>query len=310
MCHSTLFTFDLMKVLESHIVPEGTLEIRLYDYLDGVFPVLPSRSAIKKAITRGKVLVNGEKSRTGTWIRPNDNIELLDLGSKLPKPYHIDLEVVFEDEYLMVVNKPGGIPVSGNQFKTIQNAIIENHNPSKEEDALEWPKPVHRLDSATSGLLIIAKTAKALMLLGKQFENNEIDKKYCAIVTGKTPEEGEIDFEIEGLKSLTEFKRVVTVRSLRNEFLSLVDLYPQTGRTHQLRIHLSKLGYPIMGDTLYGVEGKVFKGKGLFLCAIGLRFNHPITDEKIAIQINEPNKYNILLEREEKRWNRYQEEHN
>jgi len=97
---------------------------------------------------------------------------------------------------------------------------------------------------------------------------------------------------------------------LRNEFLSLVDLYPQTGRTHQLRIHLSKLGYPIMGDTLYGVEGKVFKGKGLFLCAIGLRFNHPITDEKIAIQINEPNKYNILLEREEKRWNRYQEEHN
>jgi len=299
-----------MNILETHIVPHGTTEIRLYDYLDGIFPILPSRSSVKKAITRGKVLVNGEKTKTGTWVNPNDKIELLDLGSKAPKPYNIDLEIVFEDEFLMVVNKPGGIPVSGNQFKTIQNAIIDNHNPSKEEDALEWPKPVHRLDSATSGLLIIAKTAKALMLLGKQFENKEIDKKYCAIVMGEIPEEGTIDFAIEGQESETDYKRVEVVPSLRSDFLCLVDLYPQTGRTHQLRIHLSKLGFPIMGDALYGEEGKVFKGKGLFLCAIGLRFEHPITQEKVELQINEPNKYNILLEREERRYKQFKEQNN
>tara|TARA_R110002050_G_scaffold299089_1_gene463794 strand:+ start:27316 stop:28206 length:891 start_codon:yes stop_codon:yes gene_type:complete len=293
--------------MDTHIVPEGTTEIRLYDYVEDVFPVLPSRSAVKKAITRGKILVNGEKSKTGTWLKPHDKIEMLDLGGTAPKPYNIDIEVVFEDEFMMVINKPGGIPVSGNQFKTIQNAIINNHVPSNQEDALEWPKPVHRLDGATSGLLIIAKTAKALMLLGQKFENKEIDKKYCAIVMGEIPEEGTIDFPIDGHDSVTDYKRVEVVPSLRSGFLCLVDLYPQTGRTHQIRKHLAKLGNPIMGDALYGEEGKIFKGKGLFLCAIGLRLNHPITGEEMVLQIEEPNKYNILLQREERRFKQFKE---
>ena len=305
-----MVTFEIVKVLETHIVPEGVEEIRLYDYVPEIFPVIPSRSAVKKAITRGKIIVDGEAATTGKWVKKGQRIELLDLEISAPKAYNLELDIVFEDEHLVVINKPGGIPVSGNQFKTIQNTLVGNIPKSMEEDALDWAKPVHRLDSATSGLLIIAKTAKTLMLLGQMFEKKEIQKKYCALVAGKIPEEGIIDFDIEGLKSETEYSRVEVVPSLRNEYLSLVDLYPKTGRTHQIRIHLSKLGYPIMGDALYGVEGKVFKGKGLFLCAIGLRFTHPITQEKVELQISEPNKYNILLEREENRWKRYQEENN
>jgi len=280
----------------------------LYDYVPQIFPIIPSRSAVKKAITRGKILVNGEQAQTGTWVKPGQKIDLLDLQPKPPKPFNTDLEIVFEDEHLAIINKPGGIPVSGNQFKTIQNALIDTIKPSTESDALDWAKPVHRLDSATSGLLIVAKTARSVMRLGQMFENKEIDKKYCAVVMGKIPEEGVIDFDIEGLKSETEFRRVEVVPSLRNEYLSLVDLYPKTGRTHQIRIHLSKLGHPIMGDPLYGEEGKIFKGKGLFLSAIGLRFEHPITGENVQLQIAEPNKYAILMEREKRRWEKYNSE--
>ncbi|MBL4593253.1 MAG: RluA family pseudouridine synthase [Flavobacteriales bacterium] len=294
-----------MVILKTHIVPEGVEDIRLYDYAQQIFPTIPSRKGIKKAIAREEIIVDGEKTSTGLWIKPGQKIELLESSINPPKEYHLKLEVVYEDEYFAVINKPAGIPVSGNQFRTIQNALIGNVKLSKEEDALRWPKPVHRLDSPTSGLLLIAKTAKALVKLGQQFENKEIQKKYCAIVIGEIPETGTIDFEIEGLKSLTEYQLNRFVPSLRNEFLSLVNLYPKTGRTHQLRIHLSKLGFSILGDKLYGNEGGILVGKGLFLAAIELQFNHPITKEPIIIEAEVPYKFNALLERENRRWEKY-----
>lgn len=290
---------------QSHIVPEGTPEIRLYDYVGSVFTDLPSRSAIKKSITRGKILVDGEAAKTGTWIRPGQKIDWMDLEETPPKQFNLEFEIEFQDQHFAVVHKPAGIPVSGNQFKTMQNALVDKFEKSNEPDALDWPKPVHRLDAATSGLLIVAKTAKALMLLGQMFENKEIQKKYCAVVQGKIEEEGQIKFQIDDKKAETNFKLVEFTPSLRSDFLSLVDLYPKTGRTHQLRIHLSKLGFPIMGDTLYGRAGEVLKGKGLFLCAIGLRLVHPITNEEIIVQIDEPSKFESLMSREKKRFDKY-----
>lgn len=295
-----------MVILKTHIVPEGVEDVRLYDYAQQIFTTIPSRKGIKKAISREEIIVDGEKTTTGLWIKSGQKIELLESSVNPPKEYRLDLEVVYEDEYFAIINKPAGIPVSGNQFRTIQNALIGNIKLSKEADALRWAKPVHRLDSPTSGLLIIAKTAKTLVRLGQQFENKEIQKRYCAIVIGKTPKNGTIDIEIEGLKSLTEYQLKSFVPSLRNEFLSLVELSPKTGRTHQLRIHLSKLGFPILGDKLYGNEGKILAGKGLFLAAIELQFNHPITNEPIRIQIEAPYKFNALLDRENRRWEKYQ----
>ena len=294
-----------LVILKTHIVPEGIQDIRLYDYAQQIFPTIPSRKGVKKAIARKEIIIDGEKTTTGWWVKAGQKIELLESTINPPKEYQFNLEVVFEDEYFAVINKPAGIPVSGNQFRTIQNALIGNIKLSTKDDALRWPKPVHRLDSPTSGLLLIAKTAGALVKLGQQFENKEIQKKYGAIVIGKTPENGTIDFEIEGLKSLTEYKTVTTIPSLRNENVSLVELFPKTGRTHQIRIHLSELGFPIMGDKLYGIEGAVLQGKGLFLSAIELQFNHPITNEDLTVRTELPYKFSALLEREKRRWIKY-----
>lgn len=294
-----------MIVLETHIVPEGIEAIRLYDYVSQIFLRLPSRKAVKKAITRGEVLVNGEQSFTGFWLKGGEKIELLESDVNPPKGYDLKLEVLFEDEFLAVINKPAGIPVSGNQFRTIQNALIGNVQLSNQEDALRWVKPVHRLDSPTSGLLIIAKTAKALVKLGQLFEQKLIQKKYQAIVIGETPNEGDIDFEIDGLTSLTNYQTIKTVRSLKNGYLSLLELAPKTGRTHQIRIHLSKLGFPIMGDQLYGLDGEVLMGKGLFLTAVELKFIHPITNKELIVKKPAPHKFESLLEREQRRWEKY-----
>ena len=250
----------------------------MYEYEQQIFQLIKSRKGIKNAISRGEILVNNEKSSTGHWVKSGQKIELLESTINPPKAYNLKLEIVYEDEHFAVINKPAGIPVSGNQYRTIQNALIGNIIPSNEKDALRWPKPVHRLDSPTSGLLLIAKTAFTLVKLGQHFQNKKIQKKYRAIVIGKLPKSGRIDFEIEGKLAQTNYELIRVVPSLRNKYLSLVELFPKTGRTHLLRIHLSKLGFQIMGETLYGNEGEVFRGNGLFLTAIGLTFQHAVTD--------------------------------
>jgi len=294
-----------LPVLKIHIVPEDVEEIRLYDYVQQIFPTIPSRKGVKKAISRKEILVDGQKSSTGHWVKYGQKIELLESSANPPKEYILKLDIVFEDEFMAVINKPSGIPVSGNQFRTIQNALIGNISLSKEEDALRWPKPVHRLDSQTSGLLIIAKTFKALVKLGQQFEQKIIEKKYAAIVMGKIPESGIVNTAIEGLESISEYKTLQTVKSLRSKYLSLVELSPKTGRTHQLRIHMSSIGFPILGDKIYGEEGNVLIGKGLFLFALSLNLKHPITGELLSIKIDIPHKFLSILEREAKRWRKY-----
>ena len=117
---------------------------------------------------------------------------MIDNENKPPKPYELNLEIIFEDESLAIINKPAGISVSGNKYRTIQNALLANLRTSSEPDSLKWPRPVHRLDYATSGLLIIAKTSSALVSLGKQFEERRIKKSYKAIVIGKVNNEGVI----------------------------------------------------------------------------------------------------------------------
>lgn len=294
-----------LPVIKTHIVPEGIEEIRLYDYVQQIFPTIPSRKGVKKAISRGEILVDGEKTTTGHWVKSGQQIELLESNVNPPKQYNLKLDVVYEDDYLAVINKPPGIPVSGNQFRTIQNALIGNISLSKEEDALKWPKPVHRLDGPTSGLLLVAKTAKALVKLGQQFEQKIIQKKYVAIVMGEPPEKGVLDADVGGLKALSEYRTIKTVDSLKSEKLSLIALTPKTGRTHQLRIHMSGIGFPIVGDKIYGEKGNVLMGKGLFLAALVLELNHPISNLSLVVKLNQPRKFDALLAREEKRWMKY-----
>jgi len=179
---------------------------------------------------------------------------------------------------------------------------------SSQKDALKWAKPVHRLDNATSGLVIMSKTATFHREMAKLFENRKVEKTYHAITTGEwSDEEGVIDSTINQQVAKTRYKILQQVPSLRSEFLSFVQLKPQTGRTHQLRIHCTFSNHPIAGDVLYGEAGNTLLHKGLFLAATQLSFIHPILKKDVTIEIAVPHKFFSLLEREERRWIKFKE---
>jgi RluA family pseudouridine synthase len=278
----------------------------LQEYAPTIFEVyIPSKSGVKKAIKLGRVLVNGEIAKTATWITSGLVLELIEDPNKKQKIFEFNLEVVFEDDHIAVINKPAGITVSGNKFKTIANALPYNLRKSTQPDALFTPTPVHRLDNQTSGVLLIAKTKTAQISLGNQFKSQTIQKKYCAIVIGEVLENGTINTPIESKLSKTDFEKIKVVKSLKYKELTFLKAFPKTGRTHQIRIHLASIGHPILGDKLYGNPETIHKGKGLFLFASEVKFLHPTTFLETTIKINIPHKFNAVLAREERRWDSY-----
>lgn len=294
-----------MPILETHIVPEGVENIRLSDYAPTVFKIINTKKGIKKAIKKELILVDNKVGATATWIKSGQKIELLAEDNQLTKIYRLPLPIVYEDEFIAVVNKPGGIPVHGRQFHTLENALPFNLKYSTQTDALQRLHPVHRLDAPTCGLIIIAKTRQAELHLREQFLNKTIKKNYQAIVIGKLDGDATIQQPIDNKEATTHFKTLQQVPSLKNEWLTLVELLPVTGRTHQLRIHLSGLGFPILGDKLYGKEGLILKNKGLFLCATTISFLHPIHQKIVSLSISPPNKFHLTLNREQRRYSKY-----
>lgn len=232
-------------------------------------------------------------------------IDLLETPQSQPKIFELQLEILFEDNYMAAIHKPAGFSVSGNAYKTIYNALPFNLKKSAEPDALPWPTPVHRLDNQTSGILLIAKTKTAQIALGNQFGNHSIQKKYCAIVIGEVNLNGKINTPIDTKTAETNFEVDNVVNSLKYKHLSFLNVVPKTGRTHQIRIHLSSIGHPIFGDKLYVEEKMLHKGKGLFLCAYEISFLHPKTSEEINLKIEIPHKFESLLLREQRRWGNY-----
>ena len=295
----------MRNLLKEHIIVNEIEQQRFLDYSIAIFAeFIVTKKGIKKAIKRGELLLNGEAVETGRFLKKTDKLQLFDLDNRVPKVFNLKLEIIYEDDQLAVINKPAGIVVSGNQYRTIVNALQFNLTPSNSKDALKWAKPVHRLDHQTSGLLIVAKTHSAIVELSRQFEVKEIRKKYHAVVIGKPDAAGVIESKIEDRTAITEYKLLDCVKSPRNGDLSLLELMPRTGRTHQLRIHLSRLGFPIMGDKLYGTPGEILKNKGLFLSAVELHFRHPVDDRIMAVKITAPNKFKALMNREQRRFDK------
>ncbi len=278
-----------MKIIEIHNVPTKVTPTRLQDYAVGIFHTASTKSAIKKAIKKELILVNANIAQTATFISGGEEISLLEEKSK-HKYFDLKLQVLFEDDYLAIIRKPAGINVSGNSFATIDNVLEQNLKASSKKDVVK-PRPVHRLDYPTSGVLLIGKTSLSIQFLNKLFEEKKIHKTYYAITIGKMTSQGKISNTINGKAAFSKFEVLEQQPSRRFEFLNLVKLSPQTGRRHQLRIHLASIGNPILGDQDYGKKGLILKGKGIYLHASILKFIHPFTNEKISISNELPKKF-------------------
>lgn len=269
--------------------------MRLQEYGVGIFTACPTKSALKKALKKEYIRVNDVVASTATYIHGGETITLSIPEEEGPrKKLVFPLEVLFEDEHLALIHKPAGILVSGNSFKTIANALPQNIRRSKLHDAA-IPQPVHRLDYATTGILLVGKTYSSIRLLNQMFEDKEIRKTYYAITIGEMDPCGKITTAIDDKRSISHYTLMESVKSERFGKLNLVKLEPLTGRRHQLRKHLAGIGNPILGDKDYSAEGLVLKGKGLYLHAWSLQFEHPFTGENINITDELPQRFKKIF---------------
>ena len=284
-----------MQVAETHIAIALKVPIRLQEYAVGIFKTIPTKSGIKKAIKKRLVFVDGAEASTALFIHGGETIELFQLETEINfNRLKYPLEVLFEDDFLAVIYKPSGILVSGNKFVTIANALTQNLQKSSEADAVK-PQPIHRLDYPTSGVLMIGKTSAAITALSQLFETKNIQKTYHAICIGEMVTSGSINTPIENKASQSDFEVLQTVDSLRFKHLNLVKLSPKTGRRHQLRIHLSSIRNQILGDKEYGNSLLFLKGKGLYLHASSLEFQHPFSNEIISVTKDIPKKFKSIF---------------
>lgn len=272
------------------------------NYCIEAFPLLGSRTSVKKAIGTDRLLINGEKPRFNQNLVPGDILSLTSSGHLKARSFDKKIPVVYEDDYLLVVNKPAGIATNGNRIKTVENALAGFVDRPDLPDALPRPIAAHRIDLPTKGLVMLAKTKGVLIQLTEDFSQNGIRKEYTAIVHGEAPQKGEINQPIRRKEAITEYRTLRTVPSRVYKHLSLVKLKPITGRTHQLRIHMRQVGHLILGDQQYAAGQKTILGKGLFLCATRLAFRHPITQEPLVISIDPPVRFEKTMDREAERF--------
>ncbi|WP_420387580.1 RluA family pseudouridine synthase [Roseivirga sp.] len=278
-----------------HKVPHQEKAQRIADYAKGIFLQYPTKTSIKKALKQKLIWVNNEVATTATWIKGGETIRI-----KLPESrtdssgLKLNLSIIYEDDFLAIINKPAGVLVSGNRFVTIANALPQNLKPSQQNDTC-IPWPVHRLDYGTTGVLVVAKTAESLRHLSEQFQNKQVKKTYYAICTGLMPEQQQIETSIDNKEAFTSYQVEQAVPSVRFQQLNLVRLHPSTGRRHQLRKHLAGIGHPILGDQDYGVKGEILIGKGIYLHAASIQLVHPHSKQKLVFNSPLPKKFSKIF---------------
>lgn len=289
--------------------------IRIDRYLAKQKPEL-SRSMIQKLIEDQAILVNQKPVRTSYQIRKQDQItiQIPEVKESNMKAQDIPIDIIYEDQDILVVNKPKGMvvhPANGNPDGTLVNAIM-----AKCKDGLSGiggelrPGIVHRLDKDTSGLLIVAKNDQAHIKMSEQIKNREVKKIYIALVKGIVKEnEATIQMPIgrsqqdrkkmavrkDGKEAVTHFK--VLKRYLQN---TLLELKIDTGRTHQIRVHMAQIGHPVVGDMVYSKGKNEFGVEGQMLHAKRLEFMHPITGKKLILEAPLPKYFEEILQKLDK----------
>jgi 23S rRNA pseudouridine1911/1915/1917 synthase len=320
-------------------VDKGQSLLRIDKFLTDRLPNV-SRNKIQEAIEAGFVMVNGKPTKANYKIRP---LDLITVSMPEPprdtevKPENITLNIVYEDEHLLVVNKPAGMvvhPAYNNWTGTLVNALAYHfqHLPTMQGNDGR-PGLVHRIDKDTSGLLVIAKTDVAMMGLAKQFYDHSIERTYYALVWGEPKEDrGTINVPLgRSLKDrrisiaytpesgLVGGKEAITHYEVlkRLRYVSLVKCNLETGRTHQIRAHLKHLGHPLFNDEMYGgneiLKGSMFSKYKAFvencfkimprqaLHAKTLGFTHPVSKEKMQFDSSLPTDFQSVLEK----WEHY-----
>ena len=265
-----------------------------------------SRVTIQRLIEKEKILVNGKKTKPSYKVKIDDTITIEEEKPEETKiiAQNIPIEILYEDEDIVVVNKPKGMvvhPANGNPDGTLVNAVL-----AKCKGTLSGiggkirPGIVHRLDKDTSGVIVIAKNDKAHIVLSEQIKNHEVEKTYIALVKGIAKEnEAKINMPIgrsnkdrkkmavtkNGKEAITNFK---VLKRFKKSNCTLLEVKIETGRTHQIRVHLSEIGYPIIGDMVYSNGKNKWKIEGQCLHAKSLKFKHPITKKEMKIEANLP----------------------
>lgn len=278
-----------------HTVTGEEVGLRLDRYLAGKIREI-SRSEIQRAIHAGYVMVDGvTATRSSRRLRAGEQVVWEAPFQPLLSPDRIDLTILYEDEHIVVVNKPVGLVVHPGAGKTgttlVEGLLVDRPLPEGEDPSR--PGIAHRLDKETSGVIVVAKTPSSLESLKTQFANRQVTKLYLTQVDGRIPEEeGLIDAPIgrdptrpsrmavhpQGRKAQTEF-RVLD----RTEETTLLLVSPRTGRTHQIRVHFHYIGHSIVGDPLFG-QGE----KRLMLHAWRIEFTHPATEKRVRFEASVP----------------------
>lgn len=272
-----------------------------------------SRVTIQRLISENKILVNGRSTKGSYKVQVNDIITVEEDNPKeiSLKAQEIPIEIIYEDNDIIVVNKPKGMvvhPANGNPDGTLVNAIMAICKDSLSGIGGEIrPGIVHRLDKDTSGILIVAKNDKAHINLSEQIKDHKVQKTYIALVRGIVKEnEATINMPIgrspkdrkkmavvkNGREAITHFK--VIERFPKNN-CTLLEIKIETGRTHQIRVHLSQIGYPIIGDSTYSNGKNEWQISGQCLHAKSLKFKHPITNEEMFLEAKIPEYFQKLL---------------
>ena len=292
-------------------------------HLAGVKPEMEiSRTIVQAMIERGEILLNGRMAKVGHKVNTGDKIEidlekletesLAERDKKIPRAEKLPLNIIYEDKDILVINKPAGMvvhPACGNYSGTLVNALLnykgfltEFNEPreTKDEKHVLRPGIVHRLDKDTSGVMLVAKTGVALRKLSNQLKNRTITKKYIAVAKGIVSlDEGIIDLPVnhdkknrmkmvidryDGKEAVTHYK--VISRNKEKNF-TILEVVPKTGRTHQIRIHFSHIGHPILGDVLY--NGPMVQGLSRqALHAKFISFIHPSKNKEVEFSAEIP----------------------
>lgn len=301
-------------------ITEQNLNQRLDMYITSLDLDL-SRSMAQKMIENNQVLVNEKPVKTSYKTKLGDNIKIEIVEPKMTeiKAQEIPLDIIYEDNDIVVVNKPKGMvvhPGNGNPDGTLVNAVLNHCKGSLSGIGGEIrPGIVHRLDKDTSGLIIIAKNDKAHINLSKQIQERKVKKIYTALVRGVIPEENAtIDMPIgrsntdrkkmavrkDGKEAITHIK---VLKRYRN--YTLIKVKIDTGRTHQIRVHMAEIGYPVVGDEVYSNGKNEFDVHGQMLHSTSLDFIHPVTGKEMHFEAPLPEYFKNIIDELDKRQEKY-----